>query len=1153
MKKLLLINVFLFCAFVLAKAQESSEIGRKIDEVRKGIQVDFDANYKQYLLGNDALKVMAASKGVPIKLFLEEGKVGELRYFDENGAPVYYITYNVRAAQTTQTDALHPNGDLGLNLTGKGLTIGVYDQTRPKPDHAEFGGRVRQVDGSSEVISNHATHVTGTLLAEGLNENAKGMAYESNGWAFNWEGDISKMGTNAYDKETKPDGHLVSNHSYGIVLGWYRDQNGTWKWAGNPSVDPNEDYRFGLYTAKSKSLDDIAFSKPYYTMVWAAGNDRTDRGDGTRDPDGPDDTIGPEGIAKNVITVGAVSPFEEYNDRSSLAISDFSSWGPTDDGRIKPDLVGVGVGVFSTAISENGTDAYTTLSGTSMASPNVAGSLLLLQQLYAQRNSGDYMRSSTLKALAINTALDGGLYEGPDYVYGWGILNAKAAAEMIIEENGSSDLIRELTLEQGGVYEYEIVSDGISPIKATIAWTDPSSSPSPTILNPSNLKLVNDLDMRIVDETGQEYFPWSLDPSKGANSQAINSADNFRDNVEQVIISSPTPKKYTVRVSHKGSLTNGAQEFSLVLKAGTVDGADETLYWVGGATGDWSDAANWSETQGGVSANKIPDADSRVLFELASGQSTQVNLSENSSAFSVNIFGGGVVNMNMNTFELAVGGGFRVSNQLTSISHGEVIFDAADEQDKFMEFAGVVFEDLTVRIVSGNWNLTNAELLDRLEIVGGELLVGAERLELNSLFLEQGSVLKGNVDVLEFHESIDISNNSSFTFEGNFIFDGVNGSLTNNNGAINSLEVQSGDLVYNGSSSFISDIYIQNGSMILGSVAGFTANNLVMGQGALLDLSPSKQFNLLENLVVESTSNSEARIYASQKGEFVHDIYKKYCFEFLNIDGVDLSGDAIVNLGLGAEVINADNWLVQNCEDVLFANFTSAFNCVGGSTEFTNLSEGSISTYTWNFGNAGNSDLVNPSFSFSETGEYDVVLTIGNNIQSESFTKTVTISENGLQVPVIVVNGSVMTSQTLANAYQWYYNGAKIPGATNRSYAADNDGMYQVAISDETCNRLSEPVLVTAIEDEEPSLGTFGVFIGPSPTTGKVNLRINNEYEGELELAVYTLNGREISSRSFYKQQREVNFEYQLSQPAGVYLFMIQMGDLVLRSKVIKH
>jgi subtilisin family serine protease len=111
--------------------------------------------------------------------------------------------------------------------------------------------------------------------------------------------------------------------------------------------------------------------------------------------------------AKNILTVGAVNALDAAPTKSSdIKISDFSSWGPTDDGRIKPDIVGVGVNVFST--STGSTTSYATLSGTSMSSPQVAGSLFLLQELYAKQNDGQFMRSATLRGLAIHTAEDAG-------------------------------------------------------------------------------------------------------------------------------------------------------------------------------------------------------------------------------------------------------------------------------------------------------------------------------------------------------------------------------------------------------------------------------------------------------------------------------------------------------------------------------------------------------------------------------------------------------------------------------------------------------------------------------------------------------------------------------------------------------------------------
>ncbi len=63
-------------------------------------------------------------------------------------------------------------------------------------------------------------------------------------------------------------------------------------------------------------------------MVWAAGNDRNEVGDGTKNADGPEDSIGPEGVSKNNLTIGAVNGVNDYSGPGDVVMSPFSSWGP---------------------------------------------------------------------------------------------------------------------------------------------------------------------------------------------------------------------------------------------------------------------------------------------------------------------------------------------------------------------------------------------------------------------------------------------------------------------------------------------------------------------------------------------------------------------------------------------------------------------------------------------------------------------------------------------------------------------------------------------------------------------------------------------------------------------------------------------------------
>jgi len=242
-------------------------------------------------------------------------------------------------------------------------------------------------------------------------------------------------------------------------------------------------------------------------------------------------------------------------------MSSFSSWGPTDDGRIKPDISAKGVNMLSSTGGTN--NAYSNFSGTSMAAPNVSGSLILLQQHYNNLNQ-EFMLASTLRALALHTADEAGNDTGPDYRFGWGLLNTERAAQVISQDSNQSMIITD-TLNANDVYTYTFKADGTQDIAATIAWTDPAAETLPggneDLATPS---LVNDLDLRISNDGGATFMPWILDVA--SPSAAATTGDNVVDNVEKIEIVAPTAGEYVVRVSHKGQiLIDDSQVFSLIL------------------------------------------------------------------------------------------------------------------------------------------------------------------------------------------------------------------------------------------------------------------------------------------------------------------------------------------------------------------------------------------------------------------------------------------------------------------------------------------------------------------------------------------------------------------------------------------------------------
>jgi len=506
--------------------------------------------------------------------YYEDGKHYVL-YNILGNKPIYITTTNLKSAIATQTIALSPGGDLGLDLEGEGYTIGIWELDYPLESHQEFmnsdgTSRVSAIDTNNpNVGGGHASHVAGTLGASGVSGSAKGMAPKS----YIVSGNVAGHKTETANEHLSS-GMLVSNHSYGIVVdsdteSWFLGSYASFNYAGSTNDG-------------ARSWDQILYNSPYYTKVEAAGNDGTFSYTGGLGP-GLDKLTGSTVCKNNIVVANAniivnIPPFGNPA-ITGANIASSSSQGPTDDGRIKPDIAGRGTNVYSCDdVTES---SYGQSTGTSMAAPGVAGSLLILQEHYNNLNSS-FMRSSTLKGLVCHTATDDAEnpnvsaipYPGPDPFWGWGLLNAKFAAQTIIDAQTNAAIVEEKTLNNGEIYSFTVNVSGSEKLMATICWTDLAGQTQNGILNSTTPALVNDLDIRITDSDNNEFLPWKLDLS---NLPYAIKGDNIVDNIERVEVDLPTTGQYTITISHKGIIPGttpgsvGIQQYSLI-----VTGSDLT-------------------------------------------------------------------------------------------------------------------------------------------------------------------------------------------------------------------------------------------------------------------------------------------------------------------------------------------------------------------------------------------------------------------------------------------------------------------------------------------------------------------------------------------------------------------------------------------------
>jgi hypothetical protein len=1037
---------------------------------------------------------LAQQKGWPTSFKTYDGNIAFLVRINERGYPEYLTTTsNVTAANTIGTSGLWAGGSLGLNLSGSSPNVkdkmALWDGGRVRADHDEFANRVLQLDNPSS-LSDHATHVAGTMMAAGINGNAKGMAHGS-------------LGASAFDFQTGADSEmmsmastlLLSNHSYGVVAGWQQLNATTWRFHG--LMGENEDFKFGYYDGRSQLWDSIAYNAPYYLIVSAAGNNRSTngpsiggaferfdpatqawvseiRGDQMKSNDGYD-IIPPYGNAKNILTVGAVTGLTNgYQSPNSVSMSTFSSWGPTDDGRIKPDLVSMGVGLFS-PISSSIT-SYATFSGTSMAAPNVTGSMLLLQEHYSQLNQGNFMRAATLKGLAIHTADEAGPADGPDYTYGWGLMNSRKAANVITSRDTGSHRIIESVLNNAASYSTTIKANG--PLTVTLSWTDPKGNVILNSLNNPSLKLVHDLDVKVVTSSGT-HLPWILDPANP--SAAATRGDNFRDNVEKIFVPNPPAgENITITVTHKGTLLRGSQAFSLIISGIASRDHDMTI------TEIVSPKPNNCENNAQYVTIRLknlgtqPKTNLPVFLTIKEGSTVIQNFT---SVYTGSITLGNTADFTFQTPVNLVAG--------STYNFQAVVSDLVDESKNN--------DTLSVNVTI---------LQNPLTPSGAGVLCGSTAfLKVNTpqsgvnFFWYTGNNEANPVAAGSSTTTTTIPSNNTY-----FVGRGVKGTvgLPGKSGFGGSY-ISSTDLA---TSQYMK--YTSTAPLILETARLYTKKagkiNFIVAKlnGSTVNVLSTTTIDVMASSATQAGGNQPDD--ASDNGRIYH----------LNL-----------NLPAGDNVI-----LVQTQGD---ANIFRNDNVTGNPYPF---SIPGVISFT------GNSSTNFQNFYFFL---YDMKVRTSDCISSRN-----SVVITNAPTPVITQSADQLVS-SIDFGNQWYVNNNVIIGAVSKTYKPPFSGNYTVQVVDNfgcQMNSAGYNYVVSSLVNLPAT--EIGLLVSPNPSKGSFVIRFNVEKREDLQVEMKNIQGQNVYERSYPRFQGSFNEQVNLKAlAAGVYVLRVRQGNKVYHQKIV--
>lgn len=499
-----------------------------IQKERVEVMIKYYKNIRQ----SDLLPHLAAD-GILVERFngynnffkasIKKDKIAEI-------AALPYISYlELRPAPAVPDDdlgrALHRSNVVdasytgGRSYTGEGVGVLVRDDGGLGP-HIDYHGRLYQEFIDDGPGGTHGDGVAGLLAGAGnFNPMNRGMAAGADIHALNYVADHLDETMDLFFNE----GVLVTNSSY---------SNGC----------------NGGYTTITETVDQQIFNNPTLLHVFSAGNsNNNDCGYGAGDQWG--NITGGHKIGKNVIATA------NLNADATLVAS--SSRGPASDGRIKPDISANG----RNQVSTDPNNEYSPFGGTSAAAPCIAGVTAQLHDAHRQLNGGVTAESALLKAVLLNSANDLGNV-GPDFKYGWGHVNALRAVQTLEEGRYFS-----ASVDPGSTNTHSLdIPADVLQAKVMIYWKDQEGSTSAAIA------LVNNLDAKVLDPSGNENLPWVLDPTANPVNLDLpaTTGTDFLNNVEQVAMNNPVAGTYTIEVTGT-ELPFGTHEYYVVYEYLTED------------------------------------------------------------------------------------------------------------------------------------------------------------------------------------------------------------------------------------------------------------------------------------------------------------------------------------------------------------------------------------------------------------------------------------------------------------------------------------------------------------------------------------------------------------------------------------------------------